>query len=362
MNYMNAYEDLRNVPAYYDYSLSFNRDESILEILKNIQMHEVVEMLNRYPQQSYFEFKELLGLSHPKMTVVLGSGSEDLIWRINNFILRNKKVGVILPTFYRIYQTLQEPCFINIPYDIDNEVLDICSLRKAIDEGKYEAVWITNPNPITGKGFYASELLNVIEANKDTLFIVDEASVDSVMDIDRFSMLNSGYYLKNLVVIKTFSKFYGLPGMRLGYVAISDELADCLENWGQVFPVSSFSIYMAKKILEHKKIFMDIRKKINQNRDLMTSLLNSSSTVVPYKSLTNTLVIGGRSTQYNLWQILKGKGILSFSLDEEKGMLFSNCVRITIHSGKESFDYLYNGIKELLCELEGNNRVYSVNM
>ncbi len=361
MNYMNAYEDLRNIPSYYDYSLSFNRDETIFEILKDIQTREVAEMINRYPQQSYFEFRELLGLIYPDMRVVLGSGSEDLIWRINNFILRNKKVGVILPTFYRIYQTLKEPCFINIPYDINNEVLDICSLRKEINEGKYEAVWITNPNPITGKGFYASELLNVIEDNKDTLFVVDEASVDSVLDIDRFSILSNSYNLKNLVVIRTFSKFYGLPGMRLGYASLSEELAECIENLGQVFPVSSFSIYVAKKILEQKNLFQDIRRKINHNRDLMISLLNNTSTLIPYKSLTNTIVIGGHNIQWNLWQALKDKGILAFSLDEEKGMLSSNCVRLTIHSGEDSFNYLYNGVKELVCELEGVNRVYSMN-
>ncbi|WP_054750267.1 hypothetical protein [Ruminiclostridium josui] len=73
MNYMNAYEDLRNTSSCYDYSLSFNRDETIFEMLKDIQTHEVAEMINRYPQQSYFEFKELLGLIYPGIRVVLGS-------------------------------------------------------------------------------------------------------------------------------------------------------------------------------------------------------------------------------------------------------------------------------------------------
>ncbi|WP_278287576.1 aminotransferase class I/II-fold pyridoxal phosphate-dependent enzyme [Ruminiclostridium josui] len=245
-----------------------------------------------------------------------------------------------------------------MPYDINNEVLDICSLRNAINEGKYEAVWITNPNPITGKGFCARDLQKVIEDNKDILFIVDEASVDSVLDIDRFSILKNSYNLKNLVVIRTFSKFYGVPGMRLGYASLNEKLAECIENWGQVFPVSSFSIYVAKKFLNQKNLFQEIRRKINHNKNVITSLLNSTSKLILYKSLTNTIVIGGHNIQQNLWQAFKDKGILGFSLEEEKGMVSSNCVRLTIHSGEESFGYLYNGVKDLVCELEGVNRVF----
>ncbi len=348
MNYLDTYEDLRNSDDCFDYSLSFNKDSALFQFICDIDMRDVTIALNKYPSNYYNEFKNLLCLHYGPNSFMLGSGSENLIWHINRLILRNKKVGVLLPNFYRIYQTLKKPIFIDVPYRDDNAILHIEKLIDAARRENFEAVWISNPNPITGKAYYARDIIQLAESFPKTLFVIDEASIEATMEPEKYSVLSMANNYRNLLVIRSFSKLYGLPGMRLGYVAGKKELIDKLEGNAQVFPVTGLSILIAKKIFENKVIFDNIRKKINFNRSKISTLLQNRLHFYSLSSLTQTIVIGCNSLNMDLWTCLKEEGVLGLSLKNERGIGSLNSVRLTIHSDEKSFLHLYQAVEKVV--------------
>lgn len=347
MNYMNAYEDMRNKSDVLDYSLSYNKDNILNEIIGDIKTEEITRYLNEYPKSNYAELKERLSACYTQKSFVLGSGSEDLIWRINSFILAQKKVGVVMPNFYRIFQTLKKVSFIDIPCDKEDLNLDIQYLIRAIEKESYDAVWLSNPNPITGKGFYASDLCQLIINMPHTLFVIDEASMDSVLSMELYSLMGWREAIDNLIVIRTFSKFYGLPGMRLGYACMTPFLAEIMETMGQVFPVSNLSLLISEKILEKQQLFEKVRTKISDNKQALYAMFHKNDPIFYYSSLSNTVVVRCNNPNIYLWEVLKDKGILSLSLEEEESE-FTNSVRLTIHSEESYFSRLYQGLQTII--------------
>ncbi len=346
MNYMNAYEALRKMQSA-DYSLSYNKDELSWSIYQDIKMEDLVIYLNRYPRDNYEDIKGILSKEFPQERFVIGSGSEDLIWRINHFILKNRRVGILVPNFYRMYQTINHPCYITIPFQVEGFILDVGIIEEGIQKNSLNAVWIGNPNSITGKGFLACELVELIERYPEVIFIIDEASMDAVVDRKKYSLMLYKHQLENLIILRTFSKFYGIPGARFGYASMKEEFAVMMEE-GPVFPVSNVNYFFAKKIFENKEFFQRQREQIRRNKEKLKHLLDGQDEFYISDSLSNTIVMGCHTQHISMWDILSEQGIISFSLKDEQGMQGCNGVRLTVDSGKQYFQNLYQRIENIL--------------
>ncbi|RDY33015.1 aminotransferase class I/II-fold pyridoxal phosphate-dependent enzyme [Lachnotalea glycerini] len=348
MNYLSLYEKYRNNEEFSDYSLSYNKDNMIFNLINDLSPNEVFQYLNKYPDENYEEIKKILSEEYSNENFLVGAGSEDIIWKINNFLLKNLKVGVVVPNFYRIYETLDNVEFLFLPISIEKLLLDIEKLEQQIRYKKCQAVWISNPNPITGKGFLMQQLKTLVEKMSDILFIVDEASMDSVSDIKSYSLLENGISYPNLIILRTFSKYYGFPGIRLGYAAMDEKFKRIIEDQESVFPVSNYSVLLAKKLILKKSLFKNMEKKIDDHKMQLTKLVSNNTDFYVCNSLSNTLIIGYNNNSISIWDLLVKENILSFSVKEEKGLEFANAVRITIHSDEDSFVQLYKAVERML--------------
>ena len=153
---------------------------------------------------------------------------------------------------------------------------------------------------------------------------------------------------ENLIVTRTFSKFYGQPGMRVGYASGCKYLITKLEEDAPVFPVSTPSIILAMKILENHDFFNVIKERIDRNRKKLIKLVQNNLTFFMGESLTQTVVFGCRNKEINLWELLQEENILCVSLEEEGKAALPNCVRLTVHSNEESFLCLYKAIQRII--------------
>lgn len=344
MNYMNLYENLRKRQDIIDCSLSYNTDEELMSILQEIPTEHIFEIVNRYPDMIYSDFIRILQNKYIKKSFVLGSGSEDIIWKINTFLLKDKEVGVVVPNFYRIYETIKTPQYINVPINSNGAILNVDNIEYAIRKYNYAAIWISNPNPITGQCFLKSHLKKLILDFPNTLFIVDEVSIDSVVNDNQYSLLSEEINCENLIIVRSFSKFYAIPGARLGYACMSEKYAVTITKNCSVYPVSAISLLYANRIISNEVLVNRMKDSIQRNKHMLQKLTKESNSLSYIDSLSNIMIFQSERKEIDFWKKLLEVGIITCSVKNEKGMKLNNAVRITVPSSKEKFDIIHHKI------------------
>lgn len=194
------------------------------------------ELFRLYPDPAGRELSRLLasGFGVAESRVILGNGSEDLIAVIARTVLRSDdRVVTLYPSFplHEDYATLMgarvERVDLRQDLTIDTQALLAAVARPA------RMVIFSNPMNPVGSWLSSGELAQVIEATRDdTLIVVDEAYAEYAMGDDYPSavpLLEASD--KPWIVLRTFSKAYGLAGLRIGYGIVSDpELRSFLDR------------------------------------------------------------------------------------------------------------------------------------
>ena len=198
--------------------LKLNSNENFfvpLGFLRNILKESVDEVDPRiYPRDEYIELKEALSkyLRASSGQIVIGTGSDDLINLVSRMMLRRGDEALSISPTFSIYERcvrIQGAHYKSIPLKEDFS-LDKERLLDAVSS-KTKLVFLCCPNNPTANRF-ARRDIEILAESFDGIVAVDEAYVDfsggSIIDI-----VNN---YENLVVFRTFSKVFGLAGLRLG--------------------------------------------------------------------------------------------------------------------------------------------------
>jgi histidinol-phosphate aminotransferase len=199
--------------------------------------------IHRYPDGSCYYLKERLAerLGVPKGEIILGNGSNEIIELIVRAFLRPGEEAVSANPAFIVYQMIvQAAGGRNVMIPLKEFAHDLEAMAAAITE-RTRLVFIANPNNPTGtivkKGEFERFLKRVHE---DVIVVMDEAYFEYVSDP---GYPNGMDYIKERLVIslRTFSKIYGLAGLRIGYGAASEKIVSCLEKIRQPFNVNSLA-------------------------------------------------------------------------------------------------------------------------
>ena len=211
--------------------------------------------LNRYPDGSCYYFKqrlsEKLGVD-PEM-IVVGNGSNEIIeLLVRAFITPGDEAVMADPSFavYPIAVKCAGGEARTVPLTADFRH-DLAAMAKAVT-GRTRLVFIANPNNPTGTIVSASEFGAFLgEIPEDVVVCVDEAYFEFVRDPsypDALGRVREG--TRPVIVLRTFSKTYGLAGLRVGYGVAQGELAGCLEKVRQPFNVNTLAQVAALACLD----------------------------------------------------------------------------------------------------------------
>ncbi len=151
---------------------------------------------------------------------------------------------------------------------------DFRSISSIDDIGDVQSIILANPNNPTGRVFSQKELFDLaakLSACSGYL-IVDEAFCDVS---DQTSML-AGNSIDNLIVLRSFGKFFGLAGARIGFVFAQDEILDQIEQLQGPWAVSGPSMAVAKHVLTSNHIRQDLLKKITTRHSDMLNMLKDT--------------------------------------------------------------------------------------
>ncbi len=213
-------------------------------------MAEVLPGVARYPDGNGFALKEALAGHHDidPACITLGNGSNDVLELVARAFLGPGRKAVMARHAFAVYwlatQAAGAEPVITPPNPAQHPMMplghDLESMVSHVD-GATRVVFIANPNNPTGTWLNGEELKGFIEALPENIVIVvDEAYVE-------YASLRPGYLEAsrwladhpNLVITRTFSKAYGLAGLRVGYALSSPGVADLLNRVRQPFNVNS---------------------------------------------------------------------------------------------------------------------------
>ena len=179
--------------------------------------------INRYPDSSGYILRKRiaksLGLEYSN--IVLGNGSDELIdVIIKTFVEDDENIITADITFleYEIISRVLDRRVISVPlryfkYDLE-------SIKSKIDR-KTKLIFISNPNNPTGTYVTKYEIEDFLKDLPDDVLLVLDEAYDTFIDVDDFPKGLKYINNKNVLVLKTFSKAYGLAGLRIGYVVAS---------------------------------------------------------------------------------------------------------------------------------------------
>lgn len=239
-----------------------------------------------YPEFQYDELREVLAKKHDlkKTNFVIGEGSADLINVAGEAFLNPSDEVIFCPTFYAFKDMvdIERAKLVMVPLKEDMSY-DLDGIYHAITD-KTKMVVITNPNNPTG-GYVSIDAIRefISKLNEDIVVFIDEAYMEFATADDCKSAIDliDEFPNKPILVMKTFSKYYALAGVRIGYLVANEEVVEGV----LVVPiptVSELSQRAAIQTLQEEDYYLDKKGKIVEGaRYLEKELKRLGCTVYP---------------------------------------------------------------------------------
>lgn len=246
--------------------------------------------ISHYPDPDCTEFRRSLSekfqVSLDK--IIIGNGSEQLIDLIPKVILNPNEEAIIPKVTFPLFEkgvllAGGIPVFSKMTKSLDIDLLDISGKVNK----KTKLIFICNPNNPTGKILSKRNILNFIKSVSPINIIVDEANIGFGGE----SVVREVNKLNNLVVLRTFSKVYGLAGLRVGIGFGPKRIVRSLNKIRQPFPINALAQKCASAALNDQKFLKKSKKFMDQQREfLQEGLIKKGFEVV--NSDSNNILVG----------------------------------------------------------------------
>ena len=302
------------------------------------QYLEVSKNFARYPDSDGTFLRKTLAnkFKIDKNRIILGSGSDQIFELICKSFLK-KGDEVIVPKFsfiiYRIYSRMSGAKVIYSKED--NFTASVKDILKKVTRNT-KIVFLANPNNPTGTYISKKELLFLRKKlRSNILLVVDDAYFEYVKQKDYLSGLKTFINFKNVVMTRTFSKIYGLAGLRVGWGYGSKEIISALNKVKPPFNVSRPALFAASAAVKDSSWLNKEIKHVNKWSKKMFSEFKKMK-IETNKSFTNFLLVKFDKVKINsakVFRLLAKSGILVRKMDVYG---IKNSLRITIGTTSEN--------------------------
>ena len=279
------------------------------------------ELVKSYPSTNWYLSSlaaEPLGITHEEL--VIANGASELINAITDRFV--KHLAVPIPTFDEFINRAAAQGKPVSTYQLEGDFeLDVEGFIQYVKDSGANTALLINPNNPTGCVIPQESIWRLLESlHHLNLVIFDESFIDLVSYDPPPSAMSRLLEFPNLIILKSLSKTYGIPGLRLGYAASGNreriaELRSNLPIWG----INSLAQFFLEQIGEYQQEFIDSCAEVRRASQLLSSGLQGVSYLHPYPSQGN----------FVLSRLLKGFTAteLTTRLFEEFGILINDCTR-----------------------------------
>jgi histidinol-phosphate aminotransferase len=220
---------------------------------------------------------------------------------------------------------------------------DLAAMKKQVTK-KTKVIFLGNPDNPSGMYFTEKEARNFLKGLRpDVLVFIDEAYFEYVSERDYVHSIRLLRTYKNVFVTRTFSKMYGLAGLRIGYGVANAELIDLLNRLREPFNVNSLAQVAAIAVLKDRSYYRGLARTISVQRKILYESLERMDLDF-VQSYTNFILVKVDQKAAQVTQQLLKKGVIV------RDMSFwglNNYIRVTIGTGVENKRFIKT-LKEIL--------------
>lgn len=304
-----------------------------------------------YPDTKYNELRESISdyLKCQKDEVVVGNGSMELI---DSILCNYSTVQFFIPSFgeYEERAKIRNKNIVSIALDEAMRV-NMDSLSESLKEGSI--LIMGNPNNPTGLRLSKDKLLKLYQIVKDKkgMLVLDEAFFEFCPeDYDSIELFRP-YEFENVFIIRAATKFFGLPGLRLGYGCTNKKLAEKLRMELNPWSVNAFAEIAGRYIFKDEDYILESKNYIERERDFLLESLKELKGIKVYPSQANFILIKLMDrTETQALQYFLERGFLIRTCDGFSGLEGAH-IRIAVRTHEENVE-LMETFKDFLKEEE----------
>jgi threonine-phosphate decarboxylase len=317
-----------------DFSASINPIFS--ERIKDIVINSI-ESLCHYPDPAYKKLRDAISgfINISPENIAVGNGSTEFIYLIPR-VLTAENVLIPLPSFSEYENAIRQidanPIFLPLS---EKESFEL-PISEVIDKLKdIQMLLLCSPHNPTGVLYKKENILKIIDEceRRGIWVVIDEVFIEFVPDFKNISFVAESIKRKNLVVLRSLTKIFAIPGLRLGYVIGNADIIKKIKGYQEPWQVNAVASAVGSEILKETDCINESLKLIRRERDFLFSELGKINGLKLFPSMVNfilaslipptpPLIKGGNGgiNSTGLFSKLASRGILIRDLSTMKGL------------------------------------------
>lgn len=282
-----------------------------------------------YPDAECREIRERLAVKHDidMGSIIMGNGTDQIIEMIcDSFMGPGENAVIADPTFLIYEKSVLKRSGSVIRVPLKDFRQDVKKMMDSVSDAT-KLLFLTNPHNPTGTNINRSEFDFVMENTRENLLVIlDEAYCEYITGGDKIDTIGYLSKFKNLVILRTFSKIYGLAGLRIGYGISGNSIISVLNKIRLPFNVNSVAQKAAIAALENESSINEIKVKIDDEKKYFYDVLVKNR-IGFIRSYSNFILINsGENSDMLVEELLK----TGFIVRPGKNLGIPGYIRVTI--------------------------------
>lgn len=312
-----------------------------------------IHVIEHYPDPEYKDLKKAIGEYHglKEQYITVGNGATEIIYKMITG-LQPRKSLILAPTFSEYEKALDKiGCEVKYYYLREEKGFQIDEgFLRALEED-IDLVVLCNPNNPTGQLVERKILRQILDNCRENRIglMMDEAFIDFVSVQEEETMIHYIEDYKRLYIIRALTKFFALPGLRLGYgITAHRDLLDKIEAEAEPWSINSYAALAGEIVLKDKSYIQKSRSWIEQEQKRFYAELEKIDQIKVYAPKANYILFQLLDKEKEIQELLMKKNILIRSCSNYKN-LENNYYRVAIKDYKANNTFI-TALKEILNE------------
>jgi threonine-phosphate decarboxylase len=314
---------------------------------------EFAKLVRFYPDPNPIDLRQeiatYVGQGVNAENIILGNGSIELIYMITEAFQRPFKAVIPVPSFSEYEKAVLrvggDVVFVQLPF---NFVLETENVKKAITEDT-KIIYICNPHSPSGTLYSRASILDLAEfcQKKGIIVSVDENYIEFADQGQEATVAAYTKKYENLFVIRSVTKFYGMPGIRFGYAIAAESLIDKLQTVRQPWSINGLAGCATLSAFNDKEFIENTKQTISREKAKLAKMIMEIGGLHVFPSETNFLLVKITSPKITSTELREELG--------KEGLLIRDCCtfvgldntyfRLTVRSAEDNLK-LVKALKE----------------
>ena len=353
----NVYEGKAPDGGWLDFSANINPLGPPESAMQAIETH--LRDIAHYPEPGSVRLKKAIAEAYgvPQEQIVVGNGAAELFYLICS-VYRPESVAVPVPSFsdYERAAHAVDADVWPLPLLLPQDGMPGHSLPDEDVVGRADCVMLGNPNNPTGDLFTKKDMVELIELCEEhgTLLVVDESFLDFLQDWGEYSVMDLVRGRESLFVVRSLTKFYALPGLRLGFAVVPEEDCERIESAKDVWNVNVLAQEAGIAVLRDREYQKKTWDWLQEERSFMSKALRKLPGVEVFEPSVNFVFcrLESKALLHRVAKAMKKRGVLIRDCGNYTGIPRGGYLRVAVRRREENM-LLLQHLQDVLREEMG---------